>query len=330
MPTSAARSSASSPWSTACVLLVDAAEGPLPQTKFVLGKALRLGLRPIVLINKVDRADARAHQVHDEIFDLFAALDATDRQLDFPTLFASAKQGWAATSLEAERTDMAPLFDLVLRHVPAPRIDADPAFRMLVTTLESDPFLGRILTGRIQSGVVRPNMTVKALHCDGTEIEQARITKVLAFRGLERQALEEAEAGDIVAVAGLKTATVADTLGDLAIAAPLPSQPIDPPTLAMTFSVNDLPLAGREGDKVHDADDPRPPAARGRGQRGDPRARQRQHRLLRGRRPRRAAARRADRDHASRGLRARGRPAARPVPERSARPASGWSRSRKW
>src|SRR5215813_2415460 len=150
------------------VLLVDAAEGPLPQTKFVLGKALRLGLRPIVLINKVDRGDARPHQVHDEIFDLFAALDANDAQLDFPTLFASAKQGWAASSLEAERQDMTPLFDLVVRHVPAPRIDSDPAFRMLVTTLESDPFLGRILTGRIQSGVVRPNMTVKALGRDGS------------------------------------------------------------------------------------------------------------------------------------------------------------------
>jgi GTP-binding protein len=232
------------------VLLVDAAEGPLPQTKFVLGKALRLGLRPIVLINKVDRSDARPHQVHDEVFDLFAALEANEEQLDFPTLFASAKQGWAASSLEGAHSDMTPLFDLVVRHVPAPRIDADPAFRMLVTTLESDAFLGRILTGRIQSGVVRPNMTVKALRRDGTEIEQARITKLLAFRGLERQALDQAEAGDIVALAGLKTATVADTLGEVAIAAPLPSQPVDPPTLAMTFSVNDSPLAGREGDKV--------------------------------------------------------------------------------
>jgi GTP-binding protein len=232
------------------VLLVDAAEGPLPQTKFVLGKALRLGLKPIVLINKVDRSDARPHQVHDEVFDLFAALEASDEQLDFPTLFASAKQGWAATSLEAQRQDMTPLFDLVVGHVPAPRLDADPAFRMLVTTLESDPFLGRILTGRIQSGVVKPNAMVKALGRDGHEIEQGRITKVLAFRGLERQSLDQAEAGDIVALAGLKTATVADTVGDLAIEAPLPSQPVDPPTLAMTFSVNDSPLAGREGDKV--------------------------------------------------------------------------------
>jgi len=232
------------------VLLVDAAEGPLPQTKFVLGKALRLGLRPIVLINKVDRPDARAHQVHDEIFDLFSAMEANDQQLDFPTLFASAKQGWAATSLEDEHKDMAPLFDLILHHVPAPKIDADPAFRMLVTTLESDPFLGRILTGRIQSGTIRPNATLKALNAKGEEIEQTRVTKLLAFRGLERQPIESAEAGDIVAIAGFKTATVADTLGDLVVEAALPAQPVDPPTLAMNFSVNDSPLAGREGDKV--------------------------------------------------------------------------------
>jgi GTP-binding protein len=232
------------------VLLVDAAEGPLPQTKFVLGKALRLGLRPIVLINKVDRSDARPHQVHDEVFDLFAALEANDQQLDFPTLFASARQGWAATSLEAEHKDMEPLFDLILRHVPSPTIEADKPFRMLVTTLESDSFLGRILTGRIQSGTVKPNTILKALSRGGSEIEQTRITKVLAFRGLERVALEQAEAGDIVAVAGFKTATVADTICDLAVDWALPAQPVDPPTLAMTFSVNDSPLAGTEGDKV--------------------------------------------------------------------------------
>jgi GTP-binding protein len=232
------------------VLLVDAAEGPLPQTKFVLGKALRLGLKPIVLINKVDRSDARPHQVHDEVFDLFAALEANDEQLDFPTLFASARQGWAATSLEAEHKDMAPLFDLILRHVPAPTIEADKPFRMLVTTLESDSFLGRILTGRIQSGSVRPNVILKALARDSGELEQPRITKVLAFRGLERVALEQADAGDIVAIAGFKTATVADTICDLAVEWALPAQPVDPPTLAMNFMVNDSPLAGREGDKV--------------------------------------------------------------------------------
>jgi len=232
------------------VLLVDAAEGPLPQTKFVLGKALRLGLKPIVLINKVDRSDARPHQVHDEVFDLFSALEATDEQLDFPTLFASARQGWAATALEAEHKDMEPLFDLILNHVPAPKIDTDPAFKMLVTTLESDPFLGRILTGRIQSGTIKPNTTLKALNGKSEKIEETRVTKLLAFRGLERQSIEQAEAGDIVAIAGFKTATVADTLGDLTIETALPAQPVDPPTLAMNFMVNDSPLAGREGDKV--------------------------------------------------------------------------------
>ncbi|MBN9086004.1 MAG: translational GTPase TypA [Reyranella sp.] len=236
------------------VLLVDAAEGPLPQTKFVLGKALRLGLKPIVLINKVDRSDARPHQVHDEVFDLFSALDASDEQLDFPTLFASARQGWAAKQLEAEHKDMEPLFDLILRHVPAPKVDSDPQFRMLVTTLEADPFLGRILTGRIQSGSIKPNTMLRAIsgHGDskGEKIEETRVTKLLAFRGLERQPIEQAEAGDIVAIAGFKTATVADTLGDLTIETALPAQPVDPPTLAMNFMVNDSPLAGREGDKV--------------------------------------------------------------------------------
>jgi GTP-binding protein len=232
------------------VVLVDAAEGPLPQTKFVTGKALKLGLRPIVLVNKCDRPDARAHQVHDEVFDLFAALDANDDQLDFPTLFSSAKQGWAAESLEAERTDMSPLFDLVLSHVPAPKIEEDQSFRMLATTVEANPYLGRVLTGRIRSGTVRPNMTVKALSRTGETIETGRISRVLAFRGIERQPIEIGEAGDIVAIAGLETATVADTICDPSVTEPFQAQPIDPPTIAMTFSVNDSPLAGTEGDKV--------------------------------------------------------------------------------
>ncbi|MCW5731185.1 MAG: translational GTPase TypA [Alphaproteobacteria bacterium] len=232
------------------VVLVDAAEGPMPQTKFVTSKALRLGLRPIVVINKVDRPDARAHEVHDEVFDLFAALDANDEQLDFPTLFASSKQGWAATGLEAERKDMTPLFDLVLRHVPPPEAEPDRPFRMLVTTLEADNFLGRVLTGRIHDGRIRTNSTIKAIGADGRTIEQARVTKLLSFRGIERIPIEEAEAGDIVAIAGLKTATVADTLCELAVSEPIAAQPIDPPTLAMTFSVNDSPLAGREGSKL--------------------------------------------------------------------------------
>ena len=233
------------------VVLVDAAEGPMPQTKFVVGKALRLGLRPIVLINKVDKPEQRAHQVHDEVFDLFAALDADEAQLDFPTLFASAKQGWAASSPEGPCADMAPLFDLVLSHVPQPRgIDPDGPLRMLVTTLEANPYLGRILTGRITAGTVRPNMTVRALGRDGSVVETGRVSKVLAFRGLERQPIEAGEAGDIVAIAGLSAATVADTLGDTAVDEPIPAQPIDPPTLSMAFQVNDSPLAGTEGDKV--------------------------------------------------------------------------------
>jgi GTP-binding protein len=233
------------------LLLVDAAEGPMPQTKFVLGKALRLGLRPIVVINKVDRPDQRAHAVHDQVFDLFAALGATDAQLDFPTLFASAKEGWASGDPQGARGGgMAPLFDLIRRHVPAPAVTTDGPFVMLATTLERDPHLGRLLTGRIESGRIRPNATIKALARDGEHIEQTRITKILAFRGLERVGLEEASAGDVVALAGFDRATVADTLCDLEVEQALPAQPIDPPILAMTFSINDSPLAGKEGSKV--------------------------------------------------------------------------------
>ncbi len=232
------------------LLLVDAAEGPMPQTKFVLGKALRLGLRPIVVINKVDRPDQRAHQVHDEVFDLFAALDADPAQLDFPTVFASAKQGWAADAPETPGSDMAPLFDLILRHVPPPAADPDGPFAMLATTLEANPYLGRLLTGRIAAGRVRTNMAVKAIDRDGRLLEQARITRILAFRGLERQPVEEALAGDIVALAGLGTASVADTICDPSVETPLAAQPIDPSTIAMTFSVNDGPYAGQDGSKV--------------------------------------------------------------------------------
>jgi GTP-binding protein len=232
------------------VVLVDAAEGPLPQTKFVTSKALALGLRPIVVINKCDRPDAQAHEVHDQVFDLFSALGATDEQLDFPTLFASSRQGWAAESLEAERTDLAPLFDLIVKHVPTPKVKAEEPFSMLVTTLEYDNYLGRVLTGRIYTGKATVNMAVKAMHQDGTVVQQARLTKLLAFRGIERIPVDEAEAGDIIAIAGLEDTTVADTICAPEVAAPIPTKEIDPPTLAMTFSVNDSPLAGREGDKV--------------------------------------------------------------------------------
>jgi GTP-binding protein len=232
------------------LVLVDAAEGPLPQTKFVVSKALKMGLKPIVVINKVDRADARPTQVLNEVFDLFAALDATDEQLDFPILYGSAKQGWMATSLDGSHDDgMKPLFNLVLRHVRPPVVESGP-FRLLGTILEANPYLGRIVTGRITSGSVKPNQQVKVLDHDGKLIESGRVTKVLAFRGLERTAVEEASAGDIVAIAGLPNATVAMTICDPLVETPLPAQPIDPPTLAMIFRVNDSPLAGTEGDKV--------------------------------------------------------------------------------
>jgi len=232
------------------LVLVDAAEGPMPQTKFVVAKALRRGLRPIVVINKVDRPDARAEAVHNEIFDLFALLDADEHQLDFPTLFASGRDGWAVADMAEERKGLAPLFDLIIAHVPPPQADPDQPFTMLATTLDYDPYLGRVLTGLIHSGVARINMPVKSLARDGRVIEQARLTKLLAYRGLERQPVEEARAGDIIAVAGLAETTVADTLCAPEVATPLAADPIDPPTLAMTFSVNDSPLAGRDGSKV--------------------------------------------------------------------------------
>ena len=232
------------------LVLVDAAEGPLPQTKFVVSKALKMGLKPIVVINKVDRADARPVEVINEVFDLFAALDASDEQLDFPILYGSAKQGWMATTLEGSHDDgMQPLFDLILSHVKPPVVDSGP-FRLLGTILEANPYLGRLVTGRIKSGSAKPNQAVKVLDHDGKLIETGRITKLLAFRGLERVPVDEAEAGDIVAIAGLPNATVAMTICDPTVETPIPAQPIDPPTLAMTFRVNDSPLAGTEGSKV--------------------------------------------------------------------------------
>mgnify|MGYP000339079203 CR=1 FL=1 len=233
------------------LLLVDAAEGPMPQTKFVTMKALAKGLQPIVVVNKADRPDARAWEVQEEVFDLFAALEADEGQLDFPTIFASAKEGWSATTPEGERKDMAPLFDTIVERVPQAAGDDQAPFSMLATVLEADPYLGRILTGRIHQGVAKQNMSVKAISRDGSRVvESGRLTKLLAFRGLQRVAVEEARAGDIVCIAGLSEATVADTIAAPSVSEPIPADPIDPPTLAMTFSVNDSPLAGREGDKV--------------------------------------------------------------------------------
>jgi GTP-binding protein len=231
------------------IILVDAAEGPMPQTKFVLQKALKLGLRPIVAINKIDKPDGRPDWVLDEVFDLFGVLDANEDQLDFNVLYGSAKEGWMATDADGPKDDMAPLLDLVLDHVPEPSVE-DGEFRMLATTIEANPYLGRILTGRITSGVATNNQAIHALDQDGNIIEQGRITQVLSFQGLDRKPVNEAKAGDIVSIAGMTKATVADTLVAPGIKEPIEAQPIDPPTLSMTFRVNDGPLAGREGDKV--------------------------------------------------------------------------------
>ncbi|NOG72841.1 translational GTPase TypA [Roseicella sp. DB1501] len=232
------------------IVLCDAAEGPLPQTKFVLTKALARGLKPIVVINKVDRQDARPDEVHNEVFDLFAALGATDEQLDFHTMFASGRQGWADLSMDGPRKDLSALFDLILSHVPAPKVELDKPFAMNASILESDNFLGRILTGRVEQGTARLNMPVRVLRQDGTVVESGRLTKLMTFSGLERVPVEEVQAGDIIAIAGLSDATIPDTIAAPEVTEPLPALPVDPPTLAMTFRINDGPLGGREGKKV--------------------------------------------------------------------------------
>ncbi|HLQ20558.1 MAG TPA: translational GTPase TypA [Tabrizicola sp.] len=233
-------------------LLVDAAEGPMPQTKFVLAKALALGLRPIVVLNKVDKPDAEPDRALNEVFDLFANLGADDDQLDFPHVYASGRSGWADMELDGPRKDLSALFDLIVRHVPAPKVLArvDEPFSMLATTLSADPYLGRILTGRVESGRIGTGTTLKALSRTGDRLEQFRVTKILAFRGLTQTAIDEAVAGDIVTLAGMTKATVADTLCALEIDTALPAQPIDPPTITVTFGINDSPLAGRDGSKV--------------------------------------------------------------------------------
>lgn len=232
------------------VVLVDAAEGALPQTKFVVAKALKRGLRPIVVVNKVDRSDARADEVHDEVFDLFAAQGANDEQLDFPMLYASGRQGWADYVVEGHKEDLSALFDLIVKHVPAPSVNKDAPFAMVASILEYDNFLGRILTGRVEQGVAKVNMPVRVLRTDGTTVEIGRVSKLLAFRGLERVPVDEVQAGDIVAIAGLSDATVSETIASPEITEALHADPIDPPTLSMTFRINDGPLGGREGKKV--------------------------------------------------------------------------------
>ena len=234
------------------VLLVDAAEGPMPQTKFVTSKALALGLRPICVVNKVDKPDGEPDRAVDEVFDLFAALDASDEQLDFPSMYASGRAGWCDAELDGTRKDLSALFDLIVDHVPTPAqiTRKDEPFQMLATTLSADPFIGRILTGRVEAGTLKAGDSVKALSRTGDKIEQFRVSKVLAFRGLAQQPIDLAEAGDIVTIAGMTKATVADTLCDVSIDTPIPAQPIDPPTITVTFGINDSPLAGRDGKKV--------------------------------------------------------------------------------
>jgi len=231
------------------VLLVDAAEGPMPQTKFVLQKALKLGLKPIVVVNKIDRPDERHVEVVNEVFDLFAALEATDEQLDFPIIYGSAKHSWMSKDPKGPQENMDALFDMIVSHFKPPVVEEGP-FRMLVTTIEANPFLGRVLTGRIRSGSVKANQAIKSLGREGNIVETGRVSKVLSFRGLERIPVDEAFAGDIIAISGLTTTTVADTICDPTVTVPIHAQPIDPPTLTMTFRINDGPLAGKEGDKV--------------------------------------------------------------------------------
>ncbi len=232
------------------VLLVDSSEGAMPQTKFVTGKALGLGLKPIVVVNKIDRPDGRHAEVLDEVFDLFVSLDANDEQLDFPTLYASGRNGYASYDPDAREGNLTPLFEKIVEHVPAPDLDQDAPFSFLATLLDRDNFMGRVLTGRVQTGKLKVNDPIRAIDADGKVIEVGRATKVLSFRGLDRVPVEEARAGDIIALAGLEKATVSNTIADPQVTVPIKAQPIDPPTLAMRFAVNDSPLAGREGDKV--------------------------------------------------------------------------------
>lgn len=232
------------------LLLVDAAEGPMPQTKFVVSKALALGLKPIVVINKVDKSDARPDEVVDEVFELFMTLDATEEQLDFPTIYSSAKEGWAINNLNDEKKGLAPIFEAILKYIDPPKLDEKAPFSMIVTMLDVEPYLGRVLTGRIQSGTAKVNMPIKALDLEGNEIESGKLVKLLSYQGLERKPVDEVHAGDIVAIAGLKEATVSNTICDPSIIKPLAAQPIDPPTLSMTFSVNNSPLSGQDGKNV--------------------------------------------------------------------------------
>ena len=232
------------------LLLVDAAEGPMPQTKFVLSKALKAGLLPIVIINKIDRPDSRIDEVLEEIYELFINLDATSEQLDFPVLYASGREGWSIKDLSDKREDLTPLFNEILTHIQSREYDLDAPFSMLLTLLESDKFLGRVLTGKVYSGKAKVNSQVKVLNLSGEVVESGRLTKLLSFSGLKRVPVEEANAGDIIAIAGLEAASVSDSIVDVSLNSPIESTPVDPPTMAITIGVNDSPLAGTEGTKL--------------------------------------------------------------------------------
>jgi GTP-binding protein len=232
------------------ILLIDAAEGPLPQTKFVLGKALAQGIRPIVVVNKIDRSDARPTEVLNEVFDLFSSLDASEEQLDFPVLYASGRDGWCCDTLEGPRENLHPMLDLILAHVPAPKVEVGGKFKMLATILNADPYLGRILVGRVVSGSAKINMPVKAMNLDGKTVEQFRLSKLMTFAGINKIPAETVQCGDIICIAGMANASVADTICDISVTEPVPATPIDPPTMAVTITVNNSPLCGREGKKL--------------------------------------------------------------------------------
>ena len=232
------------------ILLIDAAEGPMPQTKFVLGKALAQGLKPIVIINKADRSDGRPDEVLEEVFDLFISLDANEEQLDFPTLYASGRDGWCVNELNEPHENLHPLLNLIIKHVKPPQVNQELPFAMLVTLLDSDPYLGRCLIGRVEQGSAKVNDTVKSINLNGDKIENGRLTKLLKFEGLNRVPVNEVFPGDIICVAGLAKTSVADTICDLSLETAMKSTPIDPPTMAVTITVNDSPFAGTEGKKV--------------------------------------------------------------------------------
>ena len=232
------------------ILLTDAAEGPMPQTKFVLGKALKQGLKHIVVINKIDRSDSRGSEVVDEVFDLFVALDASDEQLDFPILYASGRDGWCAKELEDPRENLHPLLDIVLDYVSPPKVELDKPFAMLVTLLDYDQFLGRCLVGRVEQGSADVNASVHAINLDNKVIEKGRMTKLFRFENNNKVPMDKVHAGDIICIAGLKEASVSDTISDPSVSIPLESTPIDPPTMSITITVNTSPLAGLDGTKV--------------------------------------------------------------------------------